>query len=494
MRAVQITIMSVALIGVPNVANSILFSSEDETQISHEIVDNLVQLGEITEFVVPDDLSVKFNQVISKFDEANNAEPGTSDAQRKVKLANIAYRDFTSEFAAQFRDVKKTLDDEQFDEIFELINWDADAFSRCVDYQSELLDLFRSNRPAILEYREGPRTLDDDLYECEKRLELATEKIRKVMRQLEEEEKELEQRLAEFKNRHKEAKEANDHALARKLEAEIKTLKDEEIPEVKRKLKKTRAVERQFDLLSFLGGLLKMVLGTVTLIVGGAATCAADAAKEPDGAEPAADGPSSAEPGADARDGACEATIKAGVALIGAGISDIVNAFDRPDDVEHYEETIREPAKRPVAIVQQEKKIKDALENEETKLCCRLFQERRKIQRIPTDEEGPLSFGFTKDEDGLVSELVMINNADGQVLAEISDSRLFFAHGPEISRISTKKFEGFEKAKTVRTDDGNHIVVFSGTLKGGRRGMLGVIVSPQTFSGKFKVAFRSLPN
>ena len=116
-----------------------------------------------------------------------------------------------------------------------------------------------------------------------------------------------------------------------------------------------------------------MVLGTVTLIVGGAATCAADAAKEPDGAEPAADGPSSAEPEADARDGACEATIKAGVALIGAGISDIVNAFDPPDDVEHYEETIREPAKRPVAIVQQEKKIKDALENEETKLCCPFF-------------------------------------------------------------------------------------------------------------------------
>ena len=175
--------------------------------------------------------------------------------------------------------------------------------------------------------------------------------------------------------------------------------------------------------------------------------------------------------------------------MIADGGKDVGEAFDPPDETVTVEETVSESTERTEAVIEQESEIQEVANSEAEPLCCEPKDIKPELTIVESDEEGPLSFGY-ETTDGRVSKIYLIKNADGSVLVEIEDKLLFFKKGSEIPDVSTTLFSTLDKAVTQETDGGTHLVKFEGTLAEGGQAVLGVAISPLTFSGKFKVIFR----
>lgn len=444
---------------IPATAQSDLISDVTITSEGSEILQRLALLDSFTGVEFSGDLQEKYNAVVKLLANAASKEPGSDEAQSLIAEADSAYSSFMDSYGQQF-ELLKEITEQSYEEIFEAIDWSSDAYKACVGYRGELLDVLNANNEGVASTLNSNSTLNDDLAECEARLNAASTRLNALIVEWESEVKGKKDRVVELKEAHAKAVEDGNAEEAEAIQNEIDKIENEEIPELERKIKKSKKVSKSFSLEKLLGGLGKIALGVLTILFSG-------------------------ECGEDAK-GACS---NVGIGLINEGGKDVADAFDPPDETKTWEETVAQPAERSADVEEKEKNITEAVNSKSTPLCCPPDDIKPDMIVVQSNEEGPLSFGYEMLEGG-VSKIILINNADGNILAEIEDSLLFYTRGEGDPELSTKAFISLDTAHTQKTDGNTHLVVFSGTLVDGKKATLGIAVSPLTFSGKYKIIFK----
>lgn len=445
--------------GLAGDAKAELFSGRPDASRTNELLAGLAFFEKFTDVDLSDGLRAKYNAVVVALNRAASFDAGSDEAQEALTRADTAYSDFLSAYGNQLKKLKD-ISDGSFDEIFDAIDWSADEYAACVGYRDELLTLLNAAVNGVTAAQIKNGTLNIELAECEARLNAASIKLDRLILGWEAEIEQKKQRVAELKEQHAAAVAAGDTKAAEDIQNEIDNLENEEIPELERKVEKSKKIKKSFSLEKLLQGLGKIALGIITIIF-------------------------SSECGEDAADG-CE---NLGVGLIANGGKDVGDAFDPPDETVTYQETEVTPAERDTAAVEKEKAITEAVTSDPKPLCCEPSDIKPEMTIVQTTENGPLSFGYEVKE-GKVSTIYLIQNSDGTILAEIKDALLFFAKGGDLPDVTTTAFSSLDRAATQKTDEGTHLVRFDGTLAAGGKASLGVAVSPLTFSGRFKVTFR----
>ena len=457
-RFLAFAILAFFCSGAPRLATADIAPNQPISSEGAEILSGLSLLDSFTGVQLSGELKEKYNAVVIALRDLAGAVPGSAEAEEKLQITNRAYNEFLEQYGRQIETLK-ALSDQSFDEIFEEIDWTSAAYSACVEYREELLLLLQTPENIAERQTRTDDSLNDDLLECEARIDAAAARLRELIGEWETELQEKKDRRAELQEAHQRAVDEGNEERAAEIQSELDNL-DEEIPELERKVEKSRKVEQGFDFEKLLSGLGKIALGVLTIIFSG--ECGEDA------------------------QGGCESI---GIGLITQGGREMEEAFNPPDKTEYYTETETETAEREQDVVEKEQGLTDALASDAAPLCCQPDEIRPDLVMVQTDEEGPLSFGYETDGGG-VSKIYLIQNSDGSVLAEIEDSLLFYARGNGEPELSTKAFENLTVARTRVTDGGTHIVEFEGALSSGGTARLAVAISPLTFSGKFKVIFR----
>ena len=231
-------------------ASAELFTDRDVSEDASVILSGLAFFENFSEVQTSDDLRSKYNLIAIALNEASKHTPGTPESKTALEKADTAYSAFLGAYEVQLERLKE-ISDGSFDEIFEAIDWSADEYADCVGYRGELLVLLNAATSAITANQIQDGTLNIELAECEARLNAAARKLDRLIDGWETELEEKHERVAELKQQYAEAVAEGDTDRAAEIQDEIDTLEEEEIPELERKVEKSKKVKNPLALRSY---------------------------------------------------------------------------------------------------------------------------------------------------------------------------------------------------------------------------------------------------
>lgn len=408
----------------------------------------------------------KLSAFIRAMKNVREVAPDSPEAMKRISVAAKALEQFDN----AVKDEVEAVSTEEIKELLKSVNWSVDEHSRCKGYRRELLQLLGLEVPVSSERLGRSFTLHDDLLNCALWLREVDAELTKLIEESSTKLQGLRQELKELIAEYRAAEEAGDLQLMGELTKRIQKAV-EEISVTTRDIERKKRVKRSFDLESFLQGLFKFIFGVATLVFDiFGEEC--DAASDPHCG--------------DRKKANDERRQNLGYRLIVEGTDQMVSASNPPDEFKTVVEKISEPEPRPEDAIQREQGIESLLTQDQSELCCREELVESGIEFIPTNDKGPFSYGFTRNEDGLVSRIYLIENRTGEQKYEIHDDLLFYIGGKALPKISLNHFVGFNRARPTSSQGR---VLLSGTLSSGEKAALLIQLYPLTHYGKYKVVW-----